>query len=81
MRTPQRVIVALSYIQYEGMDNSNFNVERTEGNSRILYGSNEDVTLSPHLAIWSNVDEYDTVPAEDMCLHLENDEIVLIYIF
>ena len=79
MVTPVRTVKALEYICRDGRDNSTFNVETLEVNSRTYYGSHEDVMLRPHIAIYSTLETYGDVPNEDMTLTLDNDEYISIF--
>lgn len=78
-RTPQSVVEALSYIMYEGLDNSQYTVYKSNNEAKCLYGCTEDVLLPPHLAVWVKEDRDDLPPTPDYVLNTEEREIIFIY--
>lgn len=74
-----KVVDALVNINVQGMSNMEWEINQIETNSKLHYGSAEDFPLKPHVAIWSNEENYSQQPEADLELTIDNDNVVLIY--
>lgn len=80
MNTPLKVALALRILNREDYDNAQWTMYLEEHESGDLYGTRENVTLQPHLAVWSAHVHTDMImPPADIVLHAEYEDKILIY--